>query len=218
MVRGNPKLFQTVLKWCRWKVLSVKRYEFCCDSCQMPPPPTTQSKFPFVLKSVEDTRALSKLESYPVCMNGEEVVSFHMHLIQINVIYCHESALVKQVRFHLCSWYLVNNIDLESVVITLICHHPFFSIHIMQCDYIHLRYVHQGVSSLGHLLFPPCGLVEQGTETLQEEKEGQTSTDSHSCSLHAPNLLLSSTCHTLAAKWNWLLISFLPQVTCDSRL
>lgn len=52
----------------------------------------------------------------------------------------------------------------------------------------------------------------------EKEKEGQTSSDSRSCSLHAPNPLLSSTCHTLAAKWNWLLISFLPQVSCDGGL
>lgn len=90
-----------------------------------------QMQGPYVLKSVEEACALCKLEPYPACMNGAEKVSFHMHLIQINFLYCNESALVKQVRVHLCSWYLANNIDSESVVITLVCHHLLFSIHIM---------------------------------------------------------------------------------------
>lgn len=41
---------------------------------------------------------------------------------------------------------------------------------------------------------------------------------SSACFLHAPNPLLSSTCHTLAAKWNWLLISLLPQVSSVAGL
>lgn len=55
----------------------------------------------------------------------------YIFLIQINFLYCNESAQVKQVRVHLCSWYLANNIDSESVVITHVCHHLLFSIHIM---------------------------------------------------------------------------------------
>lgn len=52
-------------------------------------------------------------------------------------------------------------------------------------------------------------------DPARRRKGGRTSS---ACSLHAPNPLLSSTCHTLTAKWNWLLISFLPQVSGDGGL
>lgn len=61
--------------------------------------------------------------------------------------------------------------------------------------------------------FHHAGWLRESAKPWQrgrERGEGQSSFDSRSCSLHAPNPLLSSTCHTLAAKWNWLLISPLP--------
>ncbi len=62
------------------------------------------------------------------------------------------------------------------------------------------------------------GRARQRDTEREREREGQMSSDSRSCFLHAPNPLLSGTCHTLAAKWNWLLISPLPQVSCAGRL
>ena len=76
---------------------------------------------------------------------------------------------------------------------------------------LHPPELQSSAASLTSLPCPPRGLVERDSQTLGEregkERGGQTISASRSCSLHAPNPLLSSTCHTLAAKWNWLLIS-----------
>lgn len=105
-----------------------------------------------------------------------------------------------------CSYFAKTNKEIFLLLSTIIHQHFFLDTHYVllygwrSCRFHH---VDQASKAPG-----PC----------EKEKEGQTSSDSRSCSLHAPNPLLSSTCHTLAAKWNWLLISFLPQVSCDGGL
>lgn len=159
-----------------------------------------------------------------MCFNFCYCRHFYNHCMH-GCCWCKQSILSYAFNSHKCNasvslhghfWYLAFIVS-DSVIITIICQHFVSSIHINW----HLAWLHTSdfVVDQGAWSFSAISTVWLGrTRPREKEKKGQTSSDSPSSSLHAPNPLLSSTCHTLAAKRNWLLISFLPQVSCDGRL